>query len=203
MCFFDCDVNCPFNCPLVSDFHLEPGCRNFLWFSYNSTDEIHQQCWEVLDGVGWCWEVRSSLWRCWMEWRSGFCGGASSGRHKASRCSLKISHTVELLIFLPYNKNMSTQTESATFTGRLRKHLSPPCVQRWNIWTMSCCDSTKYDNKKTLYCKKNAHDRNRGTISEPMSDDCCDAVLMKWRVQPDRVSHQCFLSARLTDLQIS
>lgn len=160
------------------------------------------RCW--VGGVGWCWEVRSSLWRCWMEWRSGFCGGASSGRHKASRCSLKISHTVELLIFLPYNKNyMSTQTESATFTGRLRKHLSPPCVQRWNIWMMSSCDSTKYDNKKTLYCKKNAHDRNRGTISEPMSDDCCDAVLMKWRVQPDRVSHQCFLSARLTDLQIS
>lgn len=50
MCFFDSDVNCPFNCPLVSDFHLEPGCRNFLWFSYNSTDEIHQQCWEVLGG---------------------------------------------------------------------------------------------------------------------------------------------------------
>lgn len=159
------------------------------------------RCW--VGGVGWCWEVRSSLWRCWMEWRSGFCGGASSGRHKASGCSLKISLTVELLIFLPYNKNMWTQTESATFTGRLRKHLSPPCVQRWNIWTMSSCDSTKYDNKKTLYCKKNAHDRNRGTISEPMSDDCCDAVLMKWRVQPDRVSHQCFLSARLTDLQIS
>lgn len=200
MCFFDSDVNCPFNCPLVSDFHLEPGCRNFLWFSYNSTDEIHQQCWEVLGGVGWWGPVRGGV---------GWSGGPGSveelhlGRHKASRCSLKISHTVELLIFLPYNKNMSTQTESATFTGRLRKHLSPPCVQRWNIWTMSCCDSTKYDNKKTLYCKKNAHDRNRGTISEPMSDDCCDAVLMKWRVQPDRVSHQCFLSARLTDLQIS
>lgn len=200
MCFFDSDVNCPFNCPLVSDFHLEPGCRNFLWFSYNSTDEIHQQCWEVLGGVGRWGPVRGGV---------GWSGGPGSveelhlGRHKASRCSLKISHTVELLIFLPYNKNMSTQTESATFTGRLRKHLSPPCVQRWNIWTMSCCDSTKYDNKKTLYCKKNAHDRNRGTISEPMSDDCCDAVLMKWRVQPDRVSHQCFLSARLTDLQIS
>lgn len=159
------------------------------------------RCWEVLGGVGWWGPVRGGV---------GWSGGPGSveelhlGRHKASRCSLKISHTVELLIFLPYNKNyMSTQTESATFTGRLRKHLSPPCVQRWNIWMMSSCDSTKYDNKKTLYCKKNAHDRNRGTISEPMSDDCCDAVLMKWRVQPDRVSHQCFLSARLTDLQIS
>lgn len=161
------------------------------------------RCW--VGGVGWCWEVRSSLWRCWMEWRSGFCGGASSGSTQSfTLFSKNQSHCGITDIFLPYNKNyMSTQTESATFTGRLRKHLSPPCVQRWNIWTMSSCDSTKYDNKKTLYCKKNAHDRNRGTISEPMSDDCCDAVLMKWRVQPDRVSHQCFLSARLTDLQIS
>lgn len=198
MCFFDCDVNCPFNCPLVSDFHLEPGCRNFLWFSYNSTDEIHQQCWEVLGGEVRFVEVLDGV-EVRVPWRS-FIGSTQS----FTLFSKNQSHCGITDIFLPYNKNyMSTQTESATFTGRLRKHLSPPCVQRWNIWTMSSCDSTKYDNKKTLYCKKNAHDRNRGTISEPMSDDCCDGVLMKWRVQPDRVSHQCFLSARLTDLQIS
>lgn len=198
MCFFDCDVNCPFNCPLVSDFHLEPGCRNFLWFSYNSTDEIHQQCWEVLGGEVRFVEVLDGV-EVRVLWRS-FIGSTQS----FTLFSKNQSHCGITDIFLPYNKNyMSTQTESATFTGRLRKHLSPPCVQRWNIWTMSSCDSTKYDNKKTLYCKKNAHDRNRGTISEPMSDDCCDGVLMKWRVQPDRVSHQCFLSARLTDLQIS
>lgn len=192
MCFFDSDVNCPFNCPLVSDF-WSLAAETF-------SDSVIAALMKSISGVGWWGPVRGGV---------GWSGGPGSveelhlGRHKASHCSLKISHTVELLIFLPYNKNMSTQTESATFTGRLRKHLSPPCVQRWNIWTMSSCDSTKYDNKKTLYCKKNAHDRNRGTISEPMSDDCCDAVLMKWRVQPDRVSHQCFLSARLTDLQIS
>lgn len=198
MCFFDCDVNCPFNCPLVSDFHLEPGCRNFLWFSHSSTDEIHQQCWEVLDGEVRFVEVLDGV-EVRVPWRS-FIGSTQS----FTLFSKNQSHCGITDIFLPYNKNyMSTQTESATFTGRLRKHLSPPCVQRWNIWMMSSCDSTKYDNKKTLYCKKNAHDRNRGTISEPMSDDCCDAVLMKWRVQPDRVSHQCFLSARLTDLQIS
>lgn len=192
MCFFDSDVNCPFNCPLVSDF-WSLAAETF-------SDSVIAALMKSISGVGWWGPVRGGV---------GWSGGPGSveelhlGRHKASHCSLKISHTVELLIFLPYNKNMSTQTESATFTGRLRKHLSPPCVQRWNIWMMSSCDSTKYDNKKTLYCKKNAHDRNRGTISEPMSDDCCDAVLMKWRVQPDRVSHQCFLSARLTDLQIS
>lgn len=198
MCFFDCDVNCPFNCPLVSDFHLEPGCRNFLWFSHSSTDEIHQQCWEVLGGEVRFVEVLDGV-EVRVPWRS-FIGSTQS----FTLFSKNQSHCGITDIFLPYNKNyMSTQTESATFTGRLRKHLSPPCVQRWNIWMMSSCDSTKYDNKKTLYCKKNAHDRNRGTISEPMSDDCCDAVLMKWRVQPDRVSHQCFLSARLTDLQIS
>lgn len=91
MCFFDSDVNCPFNCPLVSDF-WSLAAETF-------SDSVITALMKSISSVGRCWEVRSGSWRCWMEWRSGFRGGASSGRHKASRCSLKISHTVELLIF--------------------------------------------------------------------------------------------------------
>lgn len=91
MCFFDSDVNCPFNCPLVSDF-WSLAAETF-------SDSVITALMKSISSVGRCWMVRSGSWRCWMEWRSGFRGGASSGRHKASRCSLKISHTVELLIF--------------------------------------------------------------------------------------------------------
>lgn len=75
--------------------------QTFIWSLAAETfsDSVITALMKSISSVGRCWEVRSGSWRCWMEWRSGFRGGASSGRHKASRYSLKISHTVELLIF--------------------------------------------------------------------------------------------------------
>lgn len=88
MCFFDSDVNCPFNCPLVSDF-WSLAAETF-------SDSVIAALMKSISGVGWWGPVRGGV---------GWSGGPGSveelhlGRHKASRCSLKISHTVELLIF--------------------------------------------------------------------------------------------------------